>query len=213
MKYLHYLSITFLLLISSCQHSNQMVVINSDAPKLAIDKYYNKKLNLRVVDSRENKDFIGFKTPVSIWQFTEEYKDSDYLSDDQSSIAILSNNQDLAAIIQKKLAENLNSRGLKLKRFTINQLSGEILELSVIPTTYRTGIYSKIKVKAINKAGDLEKIYEKKIISYKPMLSAIFLGPLSPDLGDEYYNRIINDCLDQNIQSIISDNQLWNFLD
>ncbi len=206
-----------MLLISACHYRDQMVVINSAAPTLQLDKYYNKKLNLKVVDNRENKEFIGFRTPVSIWQFEEEYKNPDYFSGHNSEfkykIADLNNNQDLAAIVQNKLSENLNQRGLKIKRFTINQLLVEIEELSVIPTMYRTGVYSKIKVKASNKSDDLEKIYEKQIISYKPMLGAVTLGPFNPGPGEEYYNRIVNDCLNQNIQSIISDNQLWSFLD
>jgi uncharacterized lipoprotein YajG len=183
-----------------------MVVINPEAPKVQLDKYYNKKLNLRVVDSRENKEFIGFRTPVSTWKFEEEYNNPDYAYNypEPSLITTLNSNQDLAAIIQKKLSENLNKRGLKVKRFTINQLSVELVELSVIPATYRAKIYNKIIVRSLNKTNNFKKVYEKQIISYEPIFGIA---------SDEYYNQVINDCLDQNIQSIINDNQLWNFLD
>ncbi len=206
MIYLKYLTIIFLLFISSCSHQDQIVIINSDAPQVALDKYYNKTLNLKVKDSRENGDFIGFRNPINIWKLSEDYKNPDYFSQDlqtQPPVINLGNNQDLAAIIRDKLSENLNRRGLKLKRFTPNQVSVEILELSFIPATYRVAVYSKIRVKALNKTDNLEKIYEKKIVKYIPIFG----------VGNKYYNRIINDCLDRNIQSIISDNKLWNFLD
>jgi uncharacterized lipoprotein YajG len=183
-----------------------MVVINSDAPKVALDKYYNKKLNLKVFDKRDNKEFIGFRTLINFWKLDEEYKNPKYFDDyleSSSKVFSLNNNQDLAQIIKDKLAENLNNRGLKIKRFTTNQVIFELLELSVVPATLRTAVEVKIKVKALNKMDDFEKIYEKKITYFTPAF-----GP-----NDEYYNEIINDCLDKNIKVIISDSELWNFLD
>jgi uncharacterized lipoprotein YajG len=206
MSYLKYLTIAILLLICSCSHQNQMVVINSDAPKVALDKYYNKKLNLKVFDKRDNKEFIGFRTLINFWKLDEEYKNPKYFDDyleSSSKVFSLNNNQDLAQIIKDKLAENLNNRGLKIKRFTTNQVIFELLELSVVPATLRTAVEVKIKVKALNKMDDFEKIYEKKITYFTPAF-----GP-----NDEYYNEIINDCLDKNIKVIISDSELWNFLD
>jgi len=184
-----------------------MVIINPNAPTVALSKYYNKKLNLKVLDNRGTPNFIGFRNPINMWAFEEKHKNPNYFNQSlqsESTIPALNNNQDLALIIRDKLSTNLNQRGLKLKRFTPNQITVELLELSVIPTKFRTEAYSKIRVTAVNKAGNQEEIYEKKIIRSTPIFGST---------NNEYYNRIINDCLDQNIQSVISDNKLWNFLD
>jgi hypothetical protein len=220
MKNLQYLSI-ILIFFSSCHYRDQTVAIKSEplpiVAQFSIAKYYNKKLNLKVIDSRENKEFIGFRTPVAIWQFDEKYKEPNdgaiYQEDNQFKIATLSNNQDLAALVQKKLSEALDQRGLKQKRFTANQLQVEIVELNFIPTMYRNWVHSKLKIKASNRSEDLEKVYDKVIISHKPMALALLLGPFNPGLSESYYNQIISDCLDENLQSIINDVQLWNFLE
>ncbi|MES2677333.1 MAG: YajG family lipoprotein [Pseudomonadota bacterium] len=202
MKYKISLLIT-LLFFSSCRHSDQSIQISSAAPQLTIDKYYNKKLNLRVADDRENKNFIGFENALALWKFDEQYKNPNYAAD--KKLAKLNNDQDLSAIILQKLSANLDQKGLKLKRFTTNQLKVEILELGFVSTNYRDVAYSKIRVTVSNKNSDLSKIYDKQIIHYKPLLGLF--------LKKEYHNQIINECLDQNIQAIINDNLLWNFLD
>ncbi len=117
----------------------------------------------------------------------------------------MNNDQDLSAIVAKKLSTNLDQKGLKLKRFTTNQFQVEILELSFISTNYRDIVHSKIQVTVSNKNDDLSKIYDKQIIRYKP-----FLGLF---LKEQDHNQFINECLSQNIQAIINDNLLWNFLD
>jgi len=194
-----------LLSLPSCRHNNQNIVLNNNPVQLTIDKYYNKQLNLKIVDGRDDKDFIGFNAPLSIWQTSEEYKNANYQPEDNEELPHININQNLSTIILQKLSASLNQKGLRLKRFTPNQLRVEILELSFVSTTYRNFINSKIRVIASNKNNDLSKTYEKQLTTYKPMLGLF--------LGQNYYHQIINDCLDQNIQAIILDNSLWSFLD
>ncbi len=202
MKYKTYLFIT-LLFFSSCVHKDKLVELSAAAPQLTINQHYEKKLNLRVTDEREDKNFIGFNENLAVWQFSDEYKNPNY-ADNFTKLARLNTNQDLSSIVLQKLLTSLDQKGLQQKRFTINQLRVEILEFGFISTAYRDVSYSKIKVTASNKYDDLTKIYDKQIIRYKPMLGLF--------LGDKYHNRIVNECLNQNIQSIINDNLLWDFL-
>ena len=206
---------TFLiLLLSSCVYHDQVVAINQDTPKFEIKKHYNSSINLKILDLRSDKEFIGFKTPSSFWEFSEKQKNRhDDFSSFRYKAAYLNNDQDLALILQNQLSVTLINKGFKLKRFTPNQISVEIIELGFIPAMYRNVSYSTIKVKASSKNGNLEKVYNKKIISYKPMPSALILGPFDYELSNKYYNDVVNDCLNQTIQAIVSDDQLWNFLE
>ena len=204
--------ILLIIFFSSCHNKSQMVVISPDVSNVFFNKKYNKTLNFKVIDDRDNKEFIGFKAPVAIWKFDDKYKNPNYFST-QNKVARLNNQQNLVFLVKKSIANALYKKGIGLKRFTINQLSVEIVELSFIHTVYRSAAYSKIRVKVSNKNDDLEKIYEKKMVSYKPMIGAIILGPFNISLSKAYYNRLISDSLNQNIQSVINDDQLWKFLD
>ena len=215
MKHFKYRFAVLLLCISSCRYQDHAVQISAIEPKLEFKNYYNKNLDLNLVDNRKNKDFIGFRAPISIWKAEEEYKDPNYfLKRDEYhyKIANLINNQDLVDLVKQKLSANLKQKGLKLKRFSINKIKIEILELNLVPTMYRNFISSKIKITASNKYNNLDKIYEKNIVSYRPMLRVLLMGPFDFGSSGEYYDDIINECLNQNIEQIVNDDQIWSFL-
>ncbi len=216
-SYFHKLSIALLLIfLSSCRYQNHVVQINSAEPKLEFKQYYSKKLGLKVVDRREDKQFIGFRVPISIWNFEEQYKKPNYFlgydNDYHYKISNLTNNQDLSDIVRQKLSTNLKSKGFKIERFSVNQIKVEILELSFVPAFYRNSINSRIKITASNKNHELEKIYEKNIISYRPMVRVLLMGPFDFGASGGYYDDIISECLNHNIEQIVSDDPIWNFL-
>ncbi len=205
-----------MLFISSCRYQDHIVHINSAETKLEFKQLYNKKLDLKVVDSRVNKNFIGFRAPITIWETEDKYKDPQYFLkyDDgfHYKIANLTNNQNLSDIINQKLSINLKQKGFKIERFSVNKIKVEILELSIIPTLYRNSVNSRIKVVASNKYHNLEKIYEKNIISYRPMLRVLLMGPFDFGSSGEYYDDVMSESLNRNIEQIVSDDQIWNFL-
>jgi uncharacterized lipoprotein YajG len=206
-----------LLFLSACQYQSQIVQIDQKTSPFKINQYYNKKLNLKIIDSRKNKQFIGFRKGVNVWNFDPDYKKEDYFTNPKDSFskekAKLTFEDDLAKIVGQKLGENLKKRGLKIKRFTVNQVRVKIIELSFIPTLYRHGAFSVIKVSAKNSDKNFSKIYKKRIVSKKPMIGALILGPFDTGLSDGHNNQMISRALDENIADIVKDKQLWNFLE
>ena len=216
MKHFNHLLIALLLCFSSCRYRDHVVQISSAAPKIKITQHYDKKLDVRVVDNRENKDFIGFRTPAAIWKFKDEYKNPDYFLGQRSGyhykIANLTNDQDVSNIVQTKLSAALIQKGSKLEKFSSNQVKVEILELSLIPTMYRNAVHSKFKVTASVKLKSLEKVYDQQMVNYRPMLRVLLMGPFDFGSSGGYYDDIIEECLDKNIEQVINDGQIWDFL-
>ena len=77
---------------------------------------------------------------------------------------------------------------------------------------YRNAIRSKFKVTTSVKSKSLEKIYDQQTISYRPMLRVLLMGPFDFGSSESYYDDIIGECLDKNIEQVINDDQIWNFL-
>ena len=213
--------ITFLaltcLVLCSCHYQNQNIRINPNPQEFTIEKYYNKKLNIEVIDKRENKEILGIRTPINIWDFEEDKKISDissgYNADNLYKIAYLENKQNLAKIFEDKLVENLTKRGLKIKRFTTNQIKIEILEIRYFANMYRHMAKVSVKVIAKNRDTDLVKIYTEKEISKAPAIKALLFGPFNPGTSKLQNEEIINNAIDKTIKNIINDNKIWNFLD
>jgi hypothetical protein len=201
--------------LSSCRYHDHDVKISSHAPQLNQSRFQDldqKKASLRIVDSRKQKSFIGFRTRASIWNSKEKYKDPNFFSKKGGifRVARINNKDNFIDVFGKKFAQNLYQKNLQIKNFSPNLLKVEILELSLVSTMYRNFLNSKIKVSLSTRYGIIKKTYDQEVISYKPMVGAILFGPLDFGVGDKYYDKIVNECLDKNISQIMQDNEIWS---
>jgi hypothetical protein len=204
-----------LISFSSCRYYDHDVQISSHAPQLQQSKFEDSdrnKVAIRVFDSRKQKKFIGFRTRASIWTFKEKYKDPNFFSkqDGVFKVARINSKEGFIDVLEKKLFQNLLQKNLEIRNFSANLLKVEILELGLVSTMYRNFLNSKIKVTMSSRYKNFSKIYDQKMVSYKPMVGALLFGPLDFGTKGKYYDRLINECLDKNIAQIMLDDEIWS---
>ncbi len=213
---IHHLFVVLLLCLSSCRYKDSTVNFHPTTPKFRFAEQYNRDIDIKVIDNRQDKEFIGFKNPVTIWKLNEESKNSrDFLGSKDGynfKVAELTSTQDLADIVLKKFAHNMPAKGLEVRRFAPNQLKVEIEEVGFVGAMYRNFIYNKLKITMRTRAGKIEKIYNSQITSYRPMPNVIFFGPFDPGMSADYYNDVVNEAIDDNIEYILKDSALWNLV-
>lgn len=207
----NFLLIALLFCISSCRYQDHVVQIFPYSPPLEFSYKYNQRMDLSVVDNRVEKKFVGIKFPI-FSNMNEERKDPSYFIGRQAyenKIAILSTSNDLSKFIKQKFLRNLGAKGFALDEGSINKLRIEILELNVVSNSFKNRASSKIKVMASNGVMKTEKIYDLKVASNRPLHDMIY-GPFGPGSNGGYYDdMIINESIDNNIEQILRDDNIW----
>jgi hypothetical protein len=210
--------LTLLFGFSSCryqQHDVRILPWTTQINQSKFEESAQKNIALRFVDGRKYKDFIGFRTRASIWYLKEKYKEPDFFvkqGDFYFKIAELNNKSDFINIFSRKFSQNVVNKNLQVRNYSANLMTVEIEELSVVSSMYRNFVNSKIKVSVSTRYGMVNKTYKQEIISYKPMVLAIILGPLDFGMSAGHYDKIVNECLNKNIEQVMQDNEIWGRL-
>ena len=212
-------------LFSSCKYQDAQLRLSDSQEifseltenKQVLRNPYGKTFSLNIVDQRTDPWFVGFRTPINIWQFEDEQKTSAYLQQYQSGnffkAAILTLESDPRNLLGESLINALREQGMYYRRFDRNHVKIIIDEISFIPTMYRAVASVRLHVVMQNSKYSQYKTYEAKNISYKPMINALILGPFNPGMSQGFHEGKINETLLEVLDQIIADNKIWQFLD